>query len=251
MTDESLTDDSVHVLTGAYALNALSEDERAIFAQHLDECDSCAAETAELIATAAGLALLVQESPPAHLRATVLREITQTAQLPRVPATDSDTVTESATVVDLDARRSRRRRVVIAVGGALAAAAAIAGAVFLLGDNGDPIDDILAATDARTITGEVAGGGQATLVVSDSLDGGVIKFADLPEPGPGQAYQMWLITGDAAPMPEETFEPSGTGSASVLLEGAPDVDAVAVTIEPDTGSTTPTLPILAIIEVGA
>ena len=86
-------------------------------------------------------------------------------------------------------------------------------------------------------------------MVSDSLDGGVITFDDLPDPGEGRAYQMWLITGDDAPVPEETFDPSDAGSASVLLEGAPDVDAVAVTIEPETGSTTPTPPILAVIEV--
>ena len=43
-----MTDDSIHLLTAAYALDALSDEERAGFAAHLEECDACAAETAEL-----------------------------------------------------------------------------------------------------------------------------------------------------------------------------------------------------------
>jgi anti-sigma-K factor RskA len=241
MSDESTTDGSIHQLTGAYALDALTADERATFAAHLDECDSCAAETAELVETAARLALLTEQPAPARLRDSVLREISRTAQLPPIPA-------QSSNVIDLDTQRRRRRRLTAAIGGALAAAAAIAGAVFVIGDNDDPVGDILAASDARTIVGDV-NGAEARLVVSDRLDGGVITFAGLPDPGAGRTYQMWLITGDAAPVPEDTFDPSDAGSASVLLEGAPDADAVAVTIEPDSGSTTPTQPILAVIQL--
>ena len=241
MTDESLTDESVHLLTGAYALDALTNEERATFLAHLEGCDACAAETADLLATAAMLALLTEEPAPAHLRDAVLREVARTPQA--APSAEAPAV-----VVDLDARRRTRRRWVASVAGAVAAAAAIAAGVFALGDGDDPVGDILAAGDARTFAGDVSGGGEATLVVSDSEAGGVITFAGLPDPGEGRAYQMWLITGDAAPMPEETFEPSD-GNASVLLEGAPDADAVAVTIEPEGGSTTPTAPILAVIPI--
>lgn len=239
---DSTTDESIHLLTGAYALDALSAEDRAGFAAHLDECDACAAETAELIETAVRLALLTEQAPPAHLRAAVLREI---ARIPQLSPLADD---RAAIVVDLDARRRTRRRWVGSVAAGLAAAAAVVGVVVVIGNGEDPVGDILAADDARTISGEVAGGGEATLVVSDDLDGAVITFADLPDPGAGRAYQMWLITGDAAPVPEETFDPSD-GSASVLLEGAPGVDAVAMTIEPEAGSTTPTLPILTVITV--
>lgn len=239
---DNATDESVHLLTGAYALDALSDEERAGFAAHLDECDACAAETTELIATAAWLALLTEEPAPVRLRAAVLSEAARTPQLSPIGGD------RGAAVVDLDARRRTRRRWVVSVAAGLAAAAAVAGAVFVIGNGEDPVGDILAADDARTISGEISGGGEATLVVSDSLDGAVITFADLPDAGEGRAYQMWLITGDAAPVPEETFDPSD-GSASVLLEGAPDVDAVAMTIEPEAGSTTPTLPILTVITV--
>ena len=50
-------DPRFHELTGAYALNALSDEERLAFERHLDDCDACSDETAELLATSAGLDL--------------------------------------------------------------------------------------------------------------------------------------------------------------------------------------------------
>ena len=46
----------LHKLTGAYAVDALDDLERARFEQHLAECDDCRAEVAELRETAALLA---------------------------------------------------------------------------------------------------------------------------------------------------------------------------------------------------
>ena len=42
----------LHKLTGAYAVDALDDLERARFEQHLDECDDCRFEVAELRETA-------------------------------------------------------------------------------------------------------------------------------------------------------------------------------------------------------
>lgn len=240
-----MTERSIHLLTGAYALDALPDDECRTFVAHLATCETCATETAELMATAARLAFLTERPAPVQLRAAVLRAVERTPQLSPVEATPL------AGVVDLDSRRSTRRRWVSAVGGVLAAAAAIAGAVFVLGDEGDPVGDILAAGDAQTYSGDVDGGGHASVVVSDAENGGVITFDGLPDPGQGMAYQMWLLDGDAEPAPEDTFDPSAGGSATVLLEGAADVDAVAVTIEPAGGSQVPTQPVIAVIELNA
>ena len=76
----------IHTLAGAFALDALTEFERASFARHLTECESCAAEVAELTETAARLAAPAWETPPARLRDAVLAEVSQTRQLGRVPA---------------------------------------------------------------------------------------------------------------------------------------------------------------------
>ncbi|MGW4275741.1 RskA family anti-sigma factor, partial [Streptomyces seoulensis] len=52
-----MTTMDLHSMTGAYALHALPDDERAAFERHLAGCASCAQEVAEFAATAARLAL--------------------------------------------------------------------------------------------------------------------------------------------------------------------------------------------------
>ena len=61
----------VHKLTGAYALDAVDDIERARFEQHLATCEDCRAEVAEMRETAALLAESTAVEPPASLRASV------------------------------------------------------------------------------------------------------------------------------------------------------------------------------------
>ena len=76
----------VHKLTGAYAMDALDELERARFEQHLAQCEDCRAEVAELRETAALLAETTAVTPPASLRDSVLAGISQVRPLaPEVP----------------------------------------------------------------------------------------------------------------------------------------------------------------------
>ena len=70
-----------HALAGAYAVNAVTDEERRSFELHLDECADCRAEVAELRAAAAALAADVELAPPAALRASVLSAVAQTRQL--------------------------------------------------------------------------------------------------------------------------------------------------------------------------
>ena len=72
----------LHLLTGGYALDALPDDERAEFEQHLARCPSCAEEAAGLRETAARLAMATAVSPPPGLRARVLTAALRTRQLP-------------------------------------------------------------------------------------------------------------------------------------------------------------------------
>lgn len=73
-------DPDVHILTGAYVLDALDEPERRRFETHLAACPDCALEVVELSATAARLGLAFAEQPPARLLARVLAEITRLRQ---------------------------------------------------------------------------------------------------------------------------------------------------------------------------
>ncbi|MFJ7419848.1 anti-sigma factor domain-containing protein [Streptomyces uncialis] len=75
-----MTPTDVHLLSGAYALDALDEDERAGFENHLAHCPACAEETRELAATAGRLGLAATVTPPPALKRRVLREITTIRQ---------------------------------------------------------------------------------------------------------------------------------------------------------------------------
>jgi anti-sigma-K factor RskA len=64
-----------------------------------------------------------------------------------------------------------------------------------------------------------------------------------------KTYELWLIpTGKGAvPIPAGTFRPDATGRAHLVMASLPkdvDVAAFGVTIEPDGGSASPTMPIV-------
>jgi anti-sigma-K factor RskA len=79
MADET----DVHTLTGAYALDALDDVERARVERHLQECEDCAAEVRSFHETAARLGAGAAVLPSAGLRDRVLGEIAVTRQLPQ------------------------------------------------------------------------------------------------------------------------------------------------------------------------
>lgn len=233
-----MTAPNPHLLTGAYALDALDEEEVERFRAHLDECDSCPLEAAELRATATRLVSLVERTPPVELRNRVLNEVNRTAQLPPLP-------------VSLDERRSRRR-VRVAVGGALAAAAVAVGALFVVVSGGPDVQDVVAAADARTLTAQVEGGGTAELVFSPSQDAAVVRLQDAPAPPPGKTYQAWVLE-DGTAISADTFEASADGAATHLVRDADAATGFAVTIEDDGGSPTgqpTTTPIVAFALTG-
>lgn len=76
----------LHKLTGAYAMDALDDLERARFEQHLAQCEDCRAEVAELRETAALLSETVATTAPAALRESVLAGIAHIRPMaPEIP----------------------------------------------------------------------------------------------------------------------------------------------------------------------
>src|SRR6266704_2901446 len=71
-----------HTLAGAYALDALSEEDRERFERHLGVCESCRAEAASLRDAAGRLAEATAAVPPPRLRGQVLAEAARTRQQP-------------------------------------------------------------------------------------------------------------------------------------------------------------------------
>jgi anti-sigma-K factor RskA len=62
-----------------------------------------------------------------------------------------------------------------------------------------------------------------------------------------KAYELWLIPLNGAPMPAGVFKPDVRGSAVIInppLPAGVEAKAFAITVEAETGASTPTMPIV-------
>lgn len=245
--------DDLHTLSGAYALNALPEDERATFETHLAVCEACAREVAEFRATTTRLAGAVAEEPPPGLRARLLAEVDETPQERPAPArargreaqagarTGRD-AKPSDVVVDMATRRRAgwlRRAAVPVAAGLLLVVVALGVVVQRMDDRiasleaaSGQMTEIMAAEDARTV--EVAGpdGAVARIVVAPSMGGGLFVASGLPELEGDRVYALWLIA-DGDPTPAGVFEVADRAKVSRVLTGdVSDADHLGLTVEP-------------------
>jgi anti-sigma factor RsiW len=222
-------------LLAAYALDAVTEDERVAIQAHLAECESCRREVSRHRAVTEVLAMSVLPGTPpsAELRSRILRESARTPQLP------SNSRPRRAS-----ARMSFPTRLV----GWLAAAVLFVTTVGLGAWNLSLRDQIqslavrpvprvaLAATaDAPGATGELA---------LESGRGTLITVSNLPRLSAGQLYEAWVIDS-AGPQSAGTFltAPDGRGALALTRPAAPG-QIVAITAEPSPGTSAPTGKIL-------
>ena len=235
----------VHALSGAYAVDALDDLERAAFERHLAECPECRAEVDSLREAASLLAETTALEPPAALRDRVLADIATTRPLPpEVPAP-----------VSLDARRRPRRRVNLLVAAAAAVVAVGAGTVFWQlpwqdsSQTQSPVAAVLSADDALSTSLDFKGGAKATLVHSDSVGKAVLVTEKMPPPPAGKVYQLWLdqpgkgmVSAGLMPIREDQ---------RVLLAGdAATATGAGITVEPEGGSAEPTSKPIALFDFG-
>lgn len=233
-----MTTADIHALTGAYALDAVSGEERAAFERHLSECESCAQEVRELRETATRLALAATEDPPPSLRARVLDQIRTVRQLP--PET---------TVVPLRRRGAGLALKLTSVAAAVLFAVAVALGVIVVRQN-DQLDQsqaqaaemvqILRAGDAQVVTVDKGADGRMTVAMSRAENRMLVLTEGLSNPPEGKDFQVW--TGHKGTMISAGFLNPENGEALLEISGFGDADAIGVTVEPDGGSDTPTLP---------
>ncbi|WP_338692647.1 anti-sigma factor [Streptomyces sp. Q6] len=235
----------LHTLTGAYALHALSDDERAAFEQHLADCAACTQESAELTVTAVRLGLAASVVPPAALREQVLRRITGVRQ---------DTPREAASVRVARTGTARRRTLKHwALAASVAAAAALGGTavwqhrqatdaqdqVHQAERRGERIAAVLAAPDARTRTAKLADGATGTVVVSASQDKAVFIVSGMDRPPQGKVYQLWFDDGGTM-RAAGLMDTERSDQAALLSGGVDGASGMGVTVEPSGGSDHPT-----------
>ena len=233
----------IHALSGAYAVDALDDDERQQFEEHLEVCPECRAEVRTFGETAALIAETQAETPPATLRESVLSSIGSVRPLPpeTTPETTSGPAPDDAPEPGV-VRTLRRRMFPVLVAASVALILLAVGALAWHPWSGSSTtnlaDQVLHAPDAVRVTEAVPGGGKLTIVRSASLKRAVMVGDDVPAPKPGTTYQMWLLQPGqgmvSAGLMPDAEEPT------LLTGDAATAKAAAVSVEPATGSKHPT-----------
>lgn len=233
--------EELHELAAPYAIGALDPSESAEFEHHIGDCARCRREVADLSGVVEELAQADAVAPPSELRSRVLDEIARTPQSASPPDTAAETV--------LDLTRARTRRADRRSGSLVLAAAAAfvfliggAAALLTLTDRDDAYDSVVAAADARTLQldGEV---GTVTVVYSADLDRVGVLSTDLPDPGEGKTYELWLVV-DGGVAPAGLFTPADGEVRDVLSVEDVETQGFGISIEPVGGSDQPTGEIL-------
>jgi anti-sigma-K factor RskA len=255
----------IHGLVGAYAVDAIDEQERSAFELHLAECPECQAEVASLQEAATQLSLMTETAPPSSMRDSVLAGIKMVRPLPPLEAQSrgpvaSGPVGGSSPTADAPTRAGSnvvqlrpRRRVTAWLATAAAAAVLLVGGISWSpwdnGSNGGNVsatEQVLEAKDAQRYE-KVIGGAKATIVRSASLGKAVIIADHMPAAPDGKDFQLWLDQPNRG-MVSAGVMPHGTAdTVTILLEGdAASATGAGITVEPAGGSTAPTTAPLAL-----
>ncbi|CRZ16115.1 anti-sigma factor [Mycolicibacterium neworleansense] len=216
------SDSDLPDLATAYALDAVSDAERADIEHRLAEApaevaDAFRAEVRVVREAMARASATVAVTPPASLRQ-------QALAVSRDPHRDS----------------FRWRTGLLATAAAVVVAAGGFGAGLALRPLTAPTtaEQVLSAGDVRTVTGQLAAGGTATFMYSRDERSGVLVMNNAAPPPPGMVYQMWLMT-DQGPESAGTMGAIAP-STTAMVRDLGDSSALAFTMEPDGGSTQPT-----------
>jgi anti-sigma-K factor RskA len=282
MSDDKRRDADLATLTGAYALNALTPEQREAFEAKLGESETLRHEVTELADTAVVLGLAVAPiSPPPALKASILGLIASMPQLPPLEAATTSKADATASVTDIGprlqaapsapeqttsvqeptaaGRKAQSRwftKPAIVLAGVAAAVGLIAGGGVLVNTIGDAntqqvqadaLAAITSADDSQQAVSDVAGGGTAKLVWSNSLGSSAVMVDGMPALSSDKVYELWYIDG-SGPRAAGTFTVGEDGSTWRVLDGEMRAgDLVGVTVEPAGGSEQPTTdPIVAI-----
>jgi len=231
-----------HLLTGAYAADALTGVERLAFERHLDACPPCAAEARQLRAAAARLGAAVATPPPAALWGRVRAEVATTDQVPPVAGPVG-----------------RRFPSLLAAAAALLVVAFSVTALGLGLVGGprrservaDPVAAVLAAPDARRVAARAGGAGQAEVVVSRQLGRAAFVASGLAPAPAARTYQLWVVDR-SGPRPAGLVEVPKGGRVTRLLEGrVAGSEQVALTVERRGGAARPTSEPVVVIDLRA
>jgi anti-sigma-K factor RskA len=234
------------------ALGALQGDERVALEKHLEGCSSCRRELERLRGDMALLALSASgAAPPQRSRERLLKAIAKEPRDQKIAARRS-----SWTFLPWLATAA----LLLLAGFFWQQSDRLAQQVARLQDESAQqqaqlerareVVSTLTSTDALRVTLVAAQSppqpqGKAIYVRDRSSL--IFLASNMPALPPQKTYELWLIPTNGAPIPAGVFKPDGRGSATVVEPPLParvEAKTFAITVEPEQGSSTPTMPIV-------
>src|SRR5229473_4996496 len=234
------------------ALGQLQGDERTALEKHLEGCAACRRELERLRGDTALLALSAAgPAPPRRARERLLKAIAKEPRASKVAARRWTwtlvpwlaTAAFALAAVFFFRQSDRLSQRVAELQGESAQQQAQL-------ERAREVVATLTSTDALRVTLVAAQAppqpqGKAIYVRDRSS---LVFLASNMPPLPAQkAYELWLIPTNGGPIPAGVFKPDARGSATVLdppLPAGVEAKAFAITVEPEQGSATPTMPLV-------
>ena len=227
---EALDPDLIALAT-PYALHAVPEPEladieRRVAAAPPDVAQAFDDEVRAVRETMAVVSAATAVEPPDQLRDRLLAEV------------------GTAPVVELRPKTKPWRTTILAAAAALVIGLGALGVGMALRPAPSPstAEQVFAAPDVRTVSGQIPTGGTATVVFSREKNAGVLVMNNVAPPAAGTVYQMWLI-GDKGPESAGTMDAKAVApSTTAVLPDLGGSQTLAFTVEPPGGSAQPTSP---------
>lgn len=262
-----------HLLTGVYALNAMTGAQEDKFERHLDSCQPCVHEVRGLHETVSELALAATAPPPPRLRDRVLAAVPLTEQLPaarqsprsKAPALAPDLAPGTAPARPRSAshRRPARRAswlppFVIGLAGAATAVALVLGIILISAERQltatrsaqrqltaaraeqQALVQMLNTPGVRVLAAKTSIGGAVTAVIVPGQARTIVLTKDLPDLPAGKVYQVWLLGPPAIRSAGLLARQPAGGTATLLAFGVARGDRLGITVEPSGGTVQPT-----------
>lgn len=234
------------------ALGTLQGDERAMLEKHLEGCPACRRELERLRGDMALLALSASgPAPPRRSRERLMKAIAQEPRAQKTAARRS-----SWTFLPWPATAA----LLLLAGFFWQQSDRLAQRVAQLQDESAQqqaqlerareVESTLTSTDALRVTlvaAQTPPQPQGKAIYVRDRSSLIFLASNMPALPPQKAYELWLIPTNGAPIPAGVFKPDVRGSATVVeppLPAGVEAKTFAITVEPEQGSSTPTMPIV-------
>ena len=236
-----------------HSLGCLEGEEKVALEKHLEECASCRRELEQLRGEAALLALTTSgPRPPVRAKARLIEAIAKEPGRQRVrqrpqwwAASGWAAAAAMVVVVAVLWNQNALLKKTVEQGEALSKQQR------LELDHARRVVETLTANDAKRVSllpVKFKNPPPEGKAIYSRERNGLIFIASNLLPLPAQkTYELWLIPTQGAAIPAGLFKPDARGGAMVInppLPAGVEAKTFAITVEPEQGSTTPTMPII-------